>query len=89
MKSILAEGIEVMTEERQEEPEISKEEHENLQKILEVQNEEVCYDFVLRFTLSFLLFAHDSIIRFVIFRNKDKFIPQATSSIQFITTTNM
>lgn len=53
MKSILAEGIEVITEERHEEPEISKEEHENLQKILEVQNEEVCYDFVLRFTLSF------------------------------------
>lgn len=55
MKSILAEGIEVITEERQEEPEISKEEHENLQKILEVQNEEVCYDFVLRFTLFFAL----------------------------------
>ncbi|CAO1435322.1 unnamed protein product [Diamesa hyperborea] len=41
MKSILAEGIEVITEERHEEPEISKEEHENLQKILEVQNEEI------------------------------------------------
>ncbi|CAO1427844.1 unnamed protein product [Diamesa serratosioi] len=41
MKSILAEGIEVITEERREDPEISKEEHENLQKILEVQNEEI------------------------------------------------